>query len=107
MRIHDLGELHGIKYLTMPYLKGHDLATLLERRERLPARETLRLIRNVVTSDFKKLPGAAGWNPTFGPSNAAVGKVWATVAARDPFWLVPLCSPAHNLNLKNNLALTL
>ena len=35
VRIHDLGEIDGIKYITMPYIKGADLATVL-RDERLP-----------------------------------------------------------------------
>src|SRR5262245_56657776 len=26
VRIHDLGEIDGIKYITMPYIQGHDLA---------------------------------------------------------------------------------
>ena len=30
VRIHDLGELNGIKYITMPYVQGDDLATRLE-----------------------------------------------------------------------------
>ena len=31
VRIHDLGELNGIKYITMPYVQGDDLATRLKR----------------------------------------------------------------------------
>ena len=27
VRIHDLGEIDGIKYITMPYIEGEDLAT--------------------------------------------------------------------------------
>ena len=29
VRIHDLGEIDGIKYITMPYIEGEDLATIL------------------------------------------------------------------------------
>ena len=32
VRIHDLGEIDGIKYITMPYLDGIDLATMLKQR---------------------------------------------------------------------------
>ena len=32
VRIHDLGEIDGIKYITMPYVEGDDLATILEAR---------------------------------------------------------------------------
>ena len=28
VRIHDLGEIDGIKYITMPYIEGEDLATI-------------------------------------------------------------------------------
>ena len=36
VRIHDLGEMHGIKYITMPYVQGEDLSTLLKREGKLP-----------------------------------------------------------------------
>ena len=32
VRIHDLGEIGGIKYITMPYVEGADLATVSKRR---------------------------------------------------------------------------
>ena len=32
VRIHDLGEIDGIKYITMPYVQGDDLATMLTPR---------------------------------------------------------------------------
>ena len=35
VRIHDLGELDGITYITMPYVQGADLATVLRREGRL------------------------------------------------------------------------
>ena len=35
VRIHDLGEINGIKYITMPYLDGSDLATVLKRDGKL------------------------------------------------------------------------
>ncbi|HMJ81644.1 MAG TPA: protein kinase, partial [Vicinamibacterales bacterium] len=36
VRIHDLGEINGIKYLTMPYIQGSDLATILRKEGKLP-----------------------------------------------------------------------
>ena len=33
VRIHDLGEIDGIKYITMPYIEGADLATVLIKRK--------------------------------------------------------------------------
>ena len=42
VRIHDLGEINGIKYITMPYLNGSDLATVLKKEGKLPVRTALR-----------------------------------------------------------------
>jgi len=47
VRIHDLGELDGIKYLTMPYVQGADLATLLRRDARMPIVQALPLARQI------------------------------------------------------------
>src|SRR6476659_4126177 len=35
VRIHDLGEIDGITYISMPYVHGSDLATILKREGRL------------------------------------------------------------------------
>jgi serine/threonine-protein kinase len=35
IRIHDLGEIDGIKYITMPFVHGTDLAHLLAKEGRL------------------------------------------------------------------------
>ena len=47
VRIHDLGEIDGIKYITMPYIEGSDLATILKREGRLPLARTLTIARQV------------------------------------------------------------
>jgi serine/threonine protein kinase len=47
VRIHDLGEISGIKYITMPYLDGSDLATKLKERTKLPVSEALSIARDV------------------------------------------------------------
>ncbi len=49
VRIHDLGELDGIKYITMSYVEGIDLATLVKQDGRLPVSKALRIIRAVVS----------------------------------------------------------
>src|SRR3954464_7766688 len=36
VRIHDLGELNGIKYLTMPFVEGENLAEVLKRDGKIP-----------------------------------------------------------------------
>ena len=46
VRIHDLGEIDGIKYITMPYIEGQDLASVL-RNERLPVPKVVALARQV------------------------------------------------------------
>jgi eukaryotic-like serine/threonine-protein kinase len=48
VRIHDLGEIDGIKYLTMPYVQGSDLASILRKEVRLPVPRAVALMRQVV-----------------------------------------------------------
>ena len=47
VRIHDLGELNGIKYITMPYVQGDDLATRLKRHGRVPVKAALKVARQI------------------------------------------------------------
>jgi serine/threonine protein kinase len=47
VRIHDLGTIDGIKYITMPYLEGADLASVLESSGTLAVPAALRLVRDV------------------------------------------------------------
>ncbi|HSL22930.1 MAG TPA: protein kinase [Vicinamibacterales bacterium] len=47
VRIHDLGEIDGIKYISMPFLEGKDLATVLSETGRLPLPAALDIIRQV------------------------------------------------------------
>jgi len=48
VRIHDLGEIDGIKYITMSYIDGIDLASLLKRDGRLPVPQALGILRSVI-----------------------------------------------------------
>ena len=48
VRIHDLGEIDGIKYLTMPYIQGSDLATVLKKEGKLPVARAVAIARQVV-----------------------------------------------------------
>ena len=48
VRIHDIGEIDGIKYITMPYVEGSDLTSVLAREGRMPAGRTLSIARQVV-----------------------------------------------------------
>jgi tetratricopeptide (TPR) repeat protein len=49
VRIHDLGEIDGIKYITMPYIEGYDLATLLRREGKLPLARALHFARQIAS----------------------------------------------------------
>ena len=49
VRIHDLGEIDGVKYITMPYLKGADLATVLRESGKLSVTVALRIARQIVS----------------------------------------------------------
>src|SRR6185369_6372718 len=47
VRIHDLGEINGIKYITMPYLDGSDLATVLKEHGKMAVPAALSIVRDV------------------------------------------------------------
>ncbi len=49
VRIHDLGTIDGIKYITMSYVDGADLATLLKREGRLQVPRALTIARQIVS----------------------------------------------------------
>ncbi len=49
VRIHDLGEIDGIKYITMTYVVGADLATILKQESKLPVPRALRIARGMVS----------------------------------------------------------
>ena len=48
VRIHDLGDIDGLKYITMPYVQGADLASILKEAGTLPIGRTLRYITQIV-----------------------------------------------------------
>jgi hypothetical protein len=47
IRIHDLGEVDGVKYISMPYVDGSDLATVIRTRGKLPVTEALHTARQI------------------------------------------------------------
>jgi eukaryotic-like serine/threonine-protein kinase len=49
VRIHDLGEIGGIKYITMAYVDGIDLATLITMEGKIAPARALRIARCVVS----------------------------------------------------------
>ena len=49
VRIHDLGEIDGIKYITMSFHQGADLATVLQRDGKLAVPAALRIMRQLAS----------------------------------------------------------
>jgi serine/threonine protein kinase/tetratricopeptide (TPR) repeat protein len=49
VRIHDLGEINGIKYITMPYVEGDDLGSILKAEGRLPIPRALAILRQALS----------------------------------------------------------
>src|SRR5512142_3090658 len=47
LRIHDLGEANGMKFISMAYVEGEDLQHLLEREGSLPAERALSIARQL------------------------------------------------------------
>jgi serine/threonine protein kinase/tetratricopeptide (TPR) repeat protein len=47
VRIYDLGEADGIKFITMEYVDGEDLRLLLKTREKFPPKEAVQIIEQV------------------------------------------------------------
>ena len=49
VRIHELGEMDGIKFITMPFIAGEDLATILKREKKLPVDRALKMARGIAS----------------------------------------------------------
>jgi serine/threonine-protein kinase len=47
LRIHDLGDAEGVKFISMAYVEGEDLHHALEREGRLPVRRALKIARQL------------------------------------------------------------
>jgi serine/threonine protein kinase/tetratricopeptide (TPR) repeat protein len=70
VRIHDLGEVGGIKYITMPFVDGDDLATIA-KAGRLPIAKVLRIAR-AVTSGLVAAHAAGVVHRDLKPANIMV-----------------------------------
>ena len=49
IRIYDLGDAEGVKFITMEYVEGEDLRTLLQRRGKLAPAEAVDIMEQVVS----------------------------------------------------------
>jgi tetratricopeptide (TPR) repeat protein len=49
VRIHDIGDIDGIKYITMSYVEGTDLASILKKDGKRPIPELLGIARSVIS----------------------------------------------------------
>jgi serine/threonine protein kinase len=47
VRIHDLDEIDGIKFITMPFIQGDDFSTILRRDGNLPVARALLIARQI------------------------------------------------------------
>ena len=72
VRIHDLGEVDGIKYITMPFIEGADLSTILKEHNKLPVDRALRIARGVV-SGLVAAHGAGVIHRDLKPANIMIG----------------------------------
>jgi tetratricopeptide (TPR) repeat protein/tRNA A-37 threonylcarbamoyl transferase component Bud32 len=50
VRIHDMGEIDGIKYITMPFVEGVELTSILKKNEEgLPVEQVIAVARGIVS----------------------------------------------------------
>src|SRR5882724_5935535 len=49
IRIYDLGDADGVKFITMEYVEGEDLGTLLRREGKLPVKDAIAVMRQILS----------------------------------------------------------
>ena len=73
VRIHDLGEIDGVKYITMSYVDGEELASILKRDGKLPVAKALAFARPVI-SGLAAAHAAGVVHRDLKPANIMIGK---------------------------------
>ena len=73
VRIHDLGDIDGIKYITMSYVEGTDLSTIIKRDGKRPVRDLLHIARGVVNG-LVAAHSAGVVHRDLKPANIMIGK---------------------------------
>ena len=59
VRVHDIGELDGVKYITMPYLEGEDLATSSSAKASCRCERVMTLARSVISGSPRRTTPAS------------------------------------------------
>ncbi len=72
IRIHDIGEINGIRFISMPFIEGGDLSTLLAAGP-LPQAQTLRYARQL-SSGLMAVHAAGVIHRDIKPANIMVGE---------------------------------
>ena len=72
VRIHDMGEIDGIKYITMPFIEGDDLATIIRKSGRLPVANVMAIARQMA-SGLKAAHDAGVVHRDLKPANIMLG----------------------------------
>jgi serine/threonine protein kinase/tetratricopeptide (TPR) repeat protein len=73
VRIHDIGDIDGIKYITMSYVEGTDLATVIKKDGKRSIPELLHIARAVV-SGLVAAHSAGVVHRDLKPANIMIGK---------------------------------
>ena len=73
VRIHDLGDIDGIKYITMSYVEGTDLATIIKKDGKRTVAEVLGIARAVI-SGLVAAHTAGVVHRDLKPANIMIGK---------------------------------
>ena len=73
VRIHDIGDIDGIKYITMSYVEGTDLASILKKDGKRPIPELLGIARAVI-GGLVAAHGAGVVHRDLKPANIMISK---------------------------------
>ena len=73
VRIHDIGEINGTKFITMPFIEGEELAAIIRRKEKIPIPRVLRIARGIA-SGLEAAHAAGVVHRDLKPANIMVDK---------------------------------
>jgi serine/threonine protein kinase len=73
VRIHELGEIDGIKFITMPFIEGEELTSIIRRGEKLPIDRVMKIARGIATG-LEAAHAAGVVHRDLNPANIMVDK---------------------------------